>query len=497
MSHASPVASLIALFTSPDLIGVMLLAVPFGVLVGAIPGIGGKFGIAISIPFVFGMEPVAGAVFLVAMHAVVHTGGSLPGILLGIPGGGPDAAIVVDGYPMAQRGEAGRAIGASLTSSAAGGVIGGLLLALLVPVVWPIVLAFGPAETFLLALLGITFIAAVSGGDLLKALIVGSAGLMLSFVGAEPQDGVARFTFGQLFLWDGIDLMAAVPAVFAIPEMIEMGASMAKGAAPTATTSGLGFWQMREGFGDVVRHRWLTFRASCLGALIGLVPGLGGEVASWVCYGHAAQTSRQPERFGHGAVEGVIAPDAANNSKEGGALLPTLFFGVPGSSGMALLLAAFVTLGLQPGPQLALGNADLIWTLIWALVLANVIGSFMLAACGRWLGLIAFTAGNRLVPFVLVFVIAGCLLASVHVQSLIVMLVLGALGTAMKRLGWPRPPFAIGLVLGSITERSFHQAWAIWGGAFLLKPGAIILLVLIAASITFYAFRPVSLPSSR
>jgi TctA family transporter len=497
MSDASPLASLIALLTSPELIGVMLLAVPFGVLVGAIPGIGGKFGIAISIPFVFGMEPVAGAVFLVAMHAVVHTGGSLPGILLGIPGGGPDAAIVVDGYPMAQRGEAGRAIGASLTSSAVGGVVGGLLLAVLVPIVWPIVLAFGPAETFLLALLGITFIAAVSGGDLLKALIVGSAGLMLSFVGAEPQDGVARFTFGQLFLWDGIDLMAAVPAVFAIPEMIELGAATVKGPARSATTSGLGFRQMRHGLADVVRHRWLTFRASCLGALIGLVPGLGGEVASWVCYGHAAQTSRQPERFGQGAVEGVIAPDAANNSKEGGALLPTLFFGVPGSSGMALLLAAFVTLGLEPGPQLALGHADLIWTLIWALVLANVAGSIMLAACGRWLGLVAFTAGSRLVPFVLVLVIAGCLLASVHVQSLIVMIVLGALGTAMKRHGWPRPPFAIGLVLGSITERSFHQAWAIWGGAFLLKPGAIILFLLIAASVTFYVFRPVSLSSSR
>ena len=148
MSDASPLASLIALVTSPELVGVMLLAVPFGVIVGAIPGIGGKFGIAISIPFVFGMDTVTGAVFLVAMHAVVHTGGSLPGILLGIPGGGPDAAIVVDGYPMAQRGEAGRAIGASLTSSAVGGVLGGLMLAALVPIVWPIVLAFGRRRRF-------------------------------------------------------------------------------------------------------------------------------------------------------------------------------------------------------------------------------------------------------------------------------------------------------------------------------------------------------------
>jgi TctA family transporter len=497
VSDASPVASLFALVTSPELLGIILLAVPLGMVVGAIPGIGGKFGLAISIPFVFGMDPVAGAVFLVSMHAVVHTGGSLPGILVGIPGGGPDAAIVVDGHPMARRGEAGRAIGASLASSAVGGVIGAVVLAALVPAVWPVILSLGPGETFLIALLGITFIAAVSGGDLLKAVVVGCFGLMLSFVGMEEQEGVARFTFGQLFLWDGIDLMAAVPAVYAVPEILELGASRGGAAAPATAAFGVGYREIFAGVRDVARHWWLTVRSSSIGAIIGLVPGLGGEVASWVCYGHAAQTSRHPERFGHGAVEGVIAPDAANNSKEGGALLPTLFFGIPGSAGMAILLAAFATLGLQPGPQMALGHMDLIWTLVWALVVANVAGSLMLAACGRWLGHVAFAAGTRMAPFVMILVIAGALLASGHVQSLGVLFLLGVLGTALKRCGWPRPPFAIGLVLGAVTEQSFHQAWALWGASFLWRPGAIILLLLIALSIVLHVAKPIRVEHPR
>jgi TctA family transporter len=489
MSDATPLASLLTLLTSPYLLGLMALAVPFGLLLGIVPGIGGRFGLVVAIPFIFGMEPVAGAVFLVSMHAVVHTGGSLPSILLGIPGGGPDAATVVDGYPMSRRGEAGRAIGASLASSAVGGLIGAVVLALGLPVVWPLLLSFGPAETFLLSLLGITFMAALSRADLLKGLTVGFLGLMLSFVGADSQLGLPRFTFGQTFLWDGIGIMAAMPAIFAVPEMVDMGLARHRTVGGSIDDVRISYHQLAVGARDVIRHRWLTLRASCLGAFIGIVPGLGGDVASWVCYGHAVQTSKHPERFGQGAVEGVIAPDAANNSKEGGALLPTLFFGIPGSSSMTLFLGALVVLGVQPGAQLLFSQGGLVWTLMWALALANIVGALMLAALGRWLTFVTFGPGNQLVPFAIIFIVIGALFGTGDVRVLGVLFVLGALGLLLKHAGWPRAPFAIGLVLGAVTERALHQAWALQGARFLLRPGAIILIALIAASVVFHFAR--------
>ncbi|MCZ6637447.1 MAG: tripartite tricarboxylate transporter permease, partial [Alphaproteobacteria bacterium] len=313
--------------SSPLLMGLILLAIPIGMFFGAVPGLGGKLGIAILIPFVFGMDMIPGAVFLLAMHSVVHTGGSIPSILFGVPGTGPDAATIVDGYPMAQKGEAGRALGASLGASGLGGVVGAIVLALLIPVLEPVVLAFGPAEFFLLAILGITFIALLSGDSLVKGIMVGLFGLMLAFVGMDPQLGITRYTFGQLFLWDGIDVITAILALFAIPEMIALGV---KGGAISAVSREAAKYSVHEVFDgvlDVFRHWWLALRTAVIGAIIGVIPGLGGDAASWICYGHAVQSSKTPERFGKGAVEGVIAPETANNSKEGGSLLPTLFFG--------------------------------------------------------------------------------------------------------------------------------------------------------------------------
>jgi TctA family transporter len=482
-------ASLIALLGSPTLLALILLAIPIGMFFGAIPGLGGKLGIALLIPFVFGMEPLHGAVFLLAMHAVVHTGGSIPSILFGIPGTGPDAATIVDGYPMAQKGQAGRALGASLGASGIGGVIGAITLALLLPILRPVVLVFGPAEFFLLTILGITFIAALSGDSLVKGLVVGCFGLSLATVGMDPMTGVARFTFGQLSLWDGIDVITAVLALFAIPEVIALGVRGGAVSAVSREVANYGLRDVIEGMVDVGRHWWLTLRTSIIGALVGVVPGLGGDAASWLCYGHAVQSSKTPERFGKGAVEGVIAPETANNAKEGGALLPTLFFGIPGSSGMALLLGALIMLGIQPGPQLLLYHLDLVWTLVWALVLANVIAVVMFLAIARWLGLITFIRGGVLVPLIFVLSITGSYLSSGNWKSLIVLLLLGILGYGLKRFDWPRPPFVIGLVLGGVAEVSLHKALAIWGTAFLLRPPSLVLLAMIGASILFYVWR--------
>ena len=471
---------------SPSNLLLLLIAVPAGMFFGAVPGLGGKLGIVLCIPFVFGMDPLAGAVFLIAMHSVVHTGGSIPSILFGVPGTGPDAATIVDGLPMTRNGEAGRAIGAALGASGVGGVIGGLFLLAIMPLLRPVVLAFGPAEFFLLALFGITFIALLAGDSLLKGLIVGLFGLMMASVSLDPQTGAQRYTFDQLFLWDGIDIITAVLGLFAIPEMIALGVAGGSIAERGKRQASYALGGVLEGIGDVFRHWGLTVRTSLIGAFIGMIPGLGGDAASWICYGHAVQSSKHPERFGAGAVEGVIAPETANNSKEGGSLLPTLFFGVPGSSGMAILLGAFVMLGIQPGPALALTGMDVVWTLIWALMIANVLAVLMFFAIAPAFGYLSYVRGSLLIPFVLTLTFLGAYLSQRAWENLVLLTVLGTLGYLMKKYEWPRPPFVIGLILGPVVEDSFHKAMALWGPAFLLRPGALIMFGVIGMSFGIY-----------
>ncbi|HET6629644.1 MAG TPA: tripartite tricarboxylate transporter permease [Woeseiaceae bacterium] len=482
-------SALTEILGTPQYLLLLFIAVPVGLLFGAMPGLGGKLAIVLVIPFVFGMDATAGALFLIAMHSVVHTGGAVPSILFGVPGTGPDAATIVDGLPMTQRGEAGRALGASFAASGLGGIIGGLFLLAMLPVLRPVVLAFSPAEFFLLALFGITFIAMLSGNSLIKGLLVGFFGLMLAFVRLDPQTGAQRYTFDQLFLWDGIDIITGVLGIFAIPEMIAFGIAGGSMAQVSGKGASFGMAGVFNGMLDVLRHWKLAIRTSLIGSIIGLIPGLGGDAASWICYGHAVQSSKTPERFGKGAVEGVIAPETANNAKEGGALLPTLFFAVPGSSGMAIMLGAFVMLGIQPGPALALNHMDIVWTLMWGLMLANILAVVMFILLAPSFSYLSYVRAELLVPFVFVLTFLGAFLSHMAWQNMVLLVILGFLGYFLKKYGWPRPPFVIGLILGPIAEDSFHKAMALWGLAFMLRPGAIVMIALIVLSIGVYIWR--------
>lgn len=482
-------SALTAILGTPYYLLLLFIAVPIGLLFGAIPGLGGKLGIVLVIPFVFGMDATAGALFLIAMHSVVHTGGAVPSILFGVPGTGPDAATIVDGLPMTRRGEAGRALGASFGASGLGGVIGGLFLLAMLPVLRPVVLAFSPAEFFLLALFGITFIAMLSGKSLIKGLLVGFFGLMLAFVRLDPQTGAQRYTFDMLFLWDGIDIITGVLGIFAIPEMIAFGMAGGSMAQVSGKSASYGMAGVFQGLLDVLRHWKLSVRTSVIGAVIGVIPGLGGDAASWICYGHAVQSSKTPERFGQGAVEGVIAPETANNSKEGGALLPTLFFAVPGSSGMAIMLGAFVMLGIQPGPALALHNMDIVWTLMWGLMLANILAVFMFVLLAPTFSYLSYVRASLLIPFVLALTFLGAFLSHMAWENMALLVILGFIGYFLKKYDWPRPPFVIGLILGPIAEDSFHKAMALWGPSFMLRPGAIVMSTLIVLSIGVYIWR--------
>ncbi|MCL4486608.1 MAG: tripartite tricarboxylate transporter permease [Chloroflexi bacterium] len=465
--------------------GLMLLGIPIGLIIGAIPGLGGNLGLALLIPFTYGMNPIQGFCLLLGMHAVVQTGGPMSSILFNAPGTGPSAADCLDGFPMAQQGKAGRAIGAALSASVIGGLVGAAGMAIFLPFVRTLILSFSPSEFFMLAVLGITFISLVSGDSLLKGLIVGALGLMLAFVGMDPQTGVVRFAFGQLFLFDGISLVPVVIGLFAGSECISMvlkGGSIVEGEAKVGD-------DVLDGVKDTLRNWWLVLRSSLIGYIIGVMPGLGGEVSAWVTYGHAAQSSKHPETFGKGNVEGVIAPAAAIHSKEAGALVPTVAFGIPGSSAMAILLGAFLVLGLTPGPTMLKQNLDVVWAMFWIVIIANIIGAAALLLVAKYLTLLTVLRSSLLVPFILVFVMLGSYLTNNTLADLWITVAFSIIGYAMKKYDYPRAPLVLSLVLGGLAETNFHMSMELWGPAFLLRPLTFILLLLTVTSIAYPIYR--------
>ncbi len=489
MDAAVAFSALVGLVTTPYIVFLMLVGVLVGIFMGIAPGVGGKLGLVLLIPFVYGMDPLAGAVFLLSMHAVVHTAGAVTSILLGVPGEGATAATVLDGYAMTKRGEAGRALGASFGASLAGSTSGAIVLGASLGLLEPIILNFHPSEFFLLSLLGITFIATLSGKSVVKGLSVGFFGLMVSFIGQDPSTGIARFTGGHLFLLDGVDIITAILAMFAIPEMISLGVERQALASGVAQRQRIDYRQVIQGLGDVVTHRWLVLRVSLLVAAIGIIPGLGGDAASWMAYGHTVQSSKNPETFGTGRVEGVIGAETGTCAKEGGSLIPTLFFGVPGSSGMAIMLGAFLMLGLQPGPQMLTEHLDVVWALIWSLALANLLCVGILLVAAPWITNIAYIKTSLMVPIVLVFAILGSYIGQGHWENLILIFFMGGFGYFLKRHDWPRAPFVIGVILGKIAEDALLKALAIDGYWFFMKPISLILIAMIIGSIGFWFYK--------
>lgn len=293
----------------------MLIGIAIGFIVGILPGLGGPATIALMLPFIVKMNAVEAFAILLGMASVLGTTGDITSVLFGVPGEPTAAATILDGHPMAKKGEAGRALGAVLMSSLVGAIFGAFILALFIPIVRPLVLTFGSPELFMLAILGLTFIASLSGGALLKALLGAGIGLFLATVGLDPQSGIQRFTFGQVFLWDGVGLVPITMGFFAIPEIVDLGVQ--RSSIATEQVKKLG--GVLQGVKDTFRHLWLVIRCSAIGTFCAIIPGMGPSVSQWLAYAQAMQSSKDKERFGKGAVEGVLGPGAANNSSMGGA----------------------------------------------------------------------------------------------------------------------------------------------------------------------------------
>ena len=463
----------------------MMIGMGVGFCVGILPGLGGATTLALMLPFIYNMDPTTAFAFLLGSNAVTATTGDVTSVLFGVPGEGICAATIVDGHPMAKNGEAGRALGAALMSSLVGAVFGAFLLAAAIPIISPLVLSIGSAEFFMLAVLGITFVASLSGENVPKGLVAGGLGLVLAMVGLDPIESVPRFTLegligedNSLFLWDGVSLVAVTVGLFAIPEIIDLAvqnSSIARDSVPTKLGG------VMEGVKDTFRHWKLVLRCSGIGAYIGLIPGMGGGPAQWLAYAHAVQTSPDKERFGKGAVEGVLGPGAANNSKEGGSLIPTLAFGVPGSVSMAILLGAFIIQGIVPGPDLLNPAKHLTLTMsfVWIIVVTNIL---TVAICFLFLNQLAkvtFVKGTFLIPLLLLLIYLGGFAVKNSFGDMLMVLLFGTIGWFMVKFDWQRPPLLLGLVLGGIAENNLFIASRIYGYGWLLHPGVLVIAAII------------------
>ena len=487
-------AGLMAVFAPPSL-WLLVVGVLLGGLVGILPGLGGAAALALLLPFVFDHPPQQAFALLIGLVSVTATTGDLTSILVGVPGEATTAATVVDGHPMARRGEAGKAMGASLISSLAGALFGALTLAIGVSVARPLVGRIGSPELFMLALLGVACTVPLASASRLRGLAAGGLGLALATVGMDPIAGTPRFTLGQMALWDGVGLIPVALGLFAVPEIVSLAGRPSIAAAENESGA--------RGFLDGVREagrRWpLVLRSSAIGTLLGLLPGVGASVSQWLAYAHAARRSPRAHAFGSGAVEGVIAPSAANNATLGGALVPTLVLGIPGSLSAAMLLSALIVNGLVPGAQmLALerdgGHLTFVFSLVWMMVLANALVVALTWGTSRWLIKVTQVRSALLVPILLLLVCVGAFTERNLVSDLLVTLVIGAVGLAFTHFGWPRSPLLIGLVLGSLAENRLFLSIQAYGASWLTRPGVVILGVLIVASLLHPAVRRARAP---
>ncbi|MDI6755792.1 MAG: tripartite tricarboxylate transporter permease [Thermodesulfobacteriota bacterium] len=463
---------------NPGMLPWIFLGVMIGLIVGILPGLGGTAALAILLPVIYGLDPTFALSFLIIIHAAVSQGGLITSILFGVPGESASTATILDGYPMTKQGKAGRALGSALMASMMGALFGGVVLGALLPIAKPIVLAFGSPELFMMAVMGISFVAVLGRGSARKAFISGALGILVAFVGFHSGTGVLRYTGGMIYFWEGIKIVPVFMGLFAIPEVIEL--AVKGGAIAKVEKSEIKWNDVGQGIKDVFKNWSLVLRCSAIGAGIGIVPGVGGVVSQFITYGHAKQTSKRPQEFGLGCVEGVIAPESGNNAKEGGALLTTLAFGIPGSAAMVIILAALMVLGVKPGPDMMIRHLDLVWTIVAALILGNVVSSCICLLAARELARITFLKGTILVPLIIVLVILGAYGVANDIRDVLVAFAFGGIGYLMKIYDYSRVTFTIGFVLGDYAERYFLISLASLGPGFLLSsPISIVLLLLV------------------
>ena len=467
----------------------LLAGVLLGLSIGVLPGLGGIAGLALVLPFMYGMDPVSGLALMVGLVAVIPTSDTFSSVLLGIPGSSASQATVLDGFPLSKQGHAARALSAAFASSLFGGLFGAVVLTFFILIARPLILAFGLPEMLMITILGMSMVAILAGRVPLKGIVAAGLGIMAGTIGAAPAGGSLRMsTYDIPYLVDGLQLVIVGLGIYAIPEIV----SLLRQDRPIATSGELGDGWV-QGVRDWWQHKWLSIRCAVIGVLVGVIPGLGGSVVDWLAYGSAVQTAKDRSMFGSGDIRGVIAPESSNNAKEGGGLVPTLIFGIPGSGSMAIFLGGLALLNMTPGPQMVRNNLDITYTIVWSLALANVIGAGLCIVLSRWIAKLTTIRFTVLAPYLFMLIAFAAFQSRQSLADLAALIVIGALGVLLRRFDYSRPAFLIGFVLSQQSEIFVNQAFQIAGARFrrsaeagwdyLLSPITIGLLILTVISI--------------
>lgn len=464
----------------------MVIGVAVGIVIGALPGLTVTMALALLLPFTFSMQADAALITMGGLYIGGMFGGCISAILINTPGTPSAIATTFDGYPMTKMGKPHHAIATAALSSGIGGIIGGFALLFLTPLLADVALKFGPPEYFWVAILGLTMIATLSSGSMLKGLLGGAIGLLLGTIGIAPIGGEARFTFGFPSLVAGLELIVVLIAFFCIPEILSMIENKLSHQRMTyKPEKGV----VRHIFHKLIRQPFLLIRSSIIGIIVGIIPGAGGNVAALLSYDSAVRFSKEKSSFGKGNYKGVAATETANNAEVGGSLVPLLSLGIPGAPPAAIILGALMIQGITPGPNLFTAHAGLVYTFLWAFLIANVVMIVLGLYGSRYVGQIVNLPIYYLVPIIVFLTVIGSYAIRNNFLDIAMMIGIGIVAYFLKKFGFNPAPIVLGLILGPIAEIGLSQTMligqaqgSVWA-VFFSRPVSIILIMLCSLSL--------------
>jgi putative tricarboxylic transport membrane protein len=468
-----------------------VIGVTAGTAIGALPGLTATMAVAVLVPFTFTMEPAPALIMLGAIYTGAIYGGAYSAILLNTPGTPSAVATTFDGYPMAKRGDGDLAITVSCLASVCGGVVGAFALLALAPPLAEVALAFGPIEYFWLAVLGLTLVAALSGGDWVKGLVGACIGLMMSMIGSAIVGGDIRYTMDSTILLSGIGVIPALIGLFCVPVLIDLVASKEEHLRIEGKVAS---YRLREAVVIALANKLNLARSSAIGTVIGVLPGAGGAIASLIAYSEARRSSNRPPAFGQGNPGGIIASESSNNATVGGGFIPTLVLGIPGTPADAVVLGALLVQGVKTGPSLFSEQSSIVYTFMFGLLIATL----LMLPIGLVLGRYAYRSiiavpKAVLVPTIAVLTVIGSYAIHGNIDDVIVMFGTGVLGWVLGRFGYSAAPIVLGLILGPLAEQGFVQAWMIGSagdnllGMFFGRPISIAIIAIAVLTLMYPA----------
>ena len=460
-----------------------------GVIFGAMPGVSASMAVALALPFAYAMKPIVAIAFLVSVYCASITGGGITAILFKIPGTPSSAPTTFDGYPMAQRGEAGKALGYSLIASAFGGLVAAFAMALISPQLAAVALKFGPSELFAVSFLGLSVLSCLDSDNIVKTLISGCIGLLLACIGMDPMLGIARFTFGSSTLLGGIEMIPVMIGLFAVTEVLKQTNKQKKiDVEKDSTAKGGDTSAKLPSFKELWDTKWSMIRASIIGTVVGILPGAGATIASFLAYAIEKKVSKHPELLGTGIPDGIVASEAANNGATGGAMVPLLSLGIPGGNAAAIMMTALVIQGVQVGPLLIKQQPEYLASVFASMFVTNIVMVVVSMGIARVFAKILSVPYSILGPVIVMLATIGAYATNNNTGDVVLMVGAGIIGYLFSKLKYNSAALVLGLVLGQMCESNFRRAYTLTNGSIMAIFSKPITFVIVAACVIMLVY---------